>query len=291
MKTANKKTAIIGGDRRQQALAEFLAECGARVDTYGFAMKPDSGVTVCDNLEDALLGADFVLLPLPAFSSDGLLATNGERRITIYEIITASERDCLLLGGMLKDDAKKLLEKQGRAYVDYYESDELQSLNAIPTAEGALAIAMQMRTRTIAGSTALVIGYGRIGKVLARYLQALGAFVTVAARNPIAREQAAMCGLKVVDITEMDESLAKSEMIFNTVPARVIEDKKLDFIGQKVPLIELASAPYGFSFSAAAEKGVSAILASSLPGKVAPDTAGEAIGKVVLSILAKRGVL
>lgn len=287
----NKKIAVIGGDLRQQALAQFLAEKGAEIYTYGFAAKLDSAVVPCGSMERATAGADLVLLPLPAFSEEGFLKTNGERRITLYDIITASGKDSLLLGGMLREDARKLLAKQGRVYVDYYESEELQQLNAIPTAEGAIALAMQARPRTIAGSRCLVIGFGRIGRVLSRDLAALGAHVTASARNPAHISMIEQSGFASCSTGDLSAALARADIIFNTVPAEVISDRQLSGISPKAVLIELASAPYGFSFAKAAELGLHTVLGASLPGKVAPETAGEAIGKVILSILTKRGVL
>lgn len=48
-------------------------------------------------------------------------------------------------------------------------------LNAIPTAEGAIQIAMEEMPVTIHGSKALVLGFGRVGKTLAKMLDGIGA--------------------------------------------------------------------------------------------------------------------
>ena len=53
-------------------------------------------------------------------------------------------------------------------------------------------------------------------------------------------------------------------------------------------MIDLASKPGGVDFEAAKRLGVRVIWALSLPGKVAPITAGEIIKDTVLNILKER---
>ena len=62
---------------------------------------------------------------------------------------------------------------------DYFDREDLAVRNAVPTAEGAVQLAMQELPCTIHGSRCLVAGYGRIGKVLARILHDTGQ-VTIA---------------------------------------------------------------------------------------------------------------
>lgn len=61
--------------------------------------------------------------------------------------------------------------------VETLDMDEMAILNSVPTAEGAIMMAMQELPITIHGSTAVVVGLGRTGFTLARALLALGARV------------------------------------------------------------------------------------------------------------------
>ncbi len=61
--------------------------------------------------------------------------------------------------------------------------DDVAILNAIPSAEGAIQIAMEQLPITIHGSKSFVLGFGRLGKTLARMLAGIGAITTVAARK------------------------------------------------------------------------------------------------------------
>lgn len=75
------------------------------------------------------------------------------------------------------------LEKSGAAVYDLCESDGFNIMNAVPTAEGAAAVAMDNMKITLAGCSAAVIGFGRVGKALCRLLSAMGAHVTAVSRS------------------------------------------------------------------------------------------------------------
>ena len=66
-----------------------------------------------------------------------------------------------------------------------YWSDPIFALeNAALTAEGAAELIMRRTDRALPGLQVLVVGFGRIGSMLADKLAALGASVTAAARSP-----------------------------------------------------------------------------------------------------------
>ena len=79
--------------------------------------------------------------------------------------------------------------------------------------------------------------------------------------------------------------LEKYDLIFNTVPAMIFDEEKLKRIKSGALIIDLASYPGGVDFEKAKELGVKTIHALSLPGKVAPKSAGEIIESTILSIL------
>ena len=135
-------------------------------------------------------------------------------------------------------------------------------------------MAMEELPVTIHNARCLVIGYGRLGKVLARQLRGLGGKVSVAARSYSDQLSGWLCAY---------------DLIVNTVPAPVLGREELDDLKPGCLVIDLASKPGGVDFKAASELGVRAIWALSLPGKVAPVTAGLAIRDTVYNILRERG--
>ena len=160
----------------------------------------------------------------------------------------------------------------------------------MPTAEGAIQIALEELPITLHGARALVVGYGRLGRALAPRLSALGARVSVAARKweDLAWIEAA--GYTAEHTGELEGWLCGYDLIVNTVPARVLDAAALAELKPGCLVIDLASKPGGVDFDAAARLGVRAIWALSLPGKVAPVTAGRSIRTVIYNILQELGV-
>lgn len=78
-------------------------------------------------------------------------------------------------------------------------------------------------------------------------------------------------------------------MIFNTVPVLLFSRDILQRMDRSTLLIDLASKPGGVDFTAAAELQLKTIWALSLPGRVAPKSAGFIIKNAILNML-KEGI-
>lgn len=154
-----------------------------------------------------------------------------------------------------------------------------------------MEIAMRETPVTLFGSTCLIVGYGRIAKVLARLLCAFGAKVRVAARRHSDLAWARIAGCEAVHMPELGDNLRDVDILFNTAPAAILGEEKLARLGRRCLIIDLASKPGGVDFEIAKTLGLKAIWALSLPGKVAPFTAGEIILSTILNILGERGIV
>ena len=132
---------------------------------------------------------------------------------------------------------------------------------------------------TLAGTPVLVTGWGRIGQLLSRKLQALGAQVTVSARRSRDLGMIRAMGFRAA-VTGQWEDLSPYRVIFSTVPAPVLSQRDLESTRPDCLLLELASAPGGIE----AGGSRSLIQASGLPGKTAPETAGRLIGETILRL-------
>jgi dipicolinate synthase subunit A len=164
--------------------------------------------------------------------------------------------------------------------------EEFEIANAVPTAEGAIQIAMEEMPITIYNSRAVVVGYGRIGKILSNSLKLLGCDVTVVARKESARALARANCLKAVGFSKMCEEIEKADVLFNTVPQMVI-DKNALMHAKDTLILDLASKPGGVEFDAARDIGVKVIWAIGLPGKVAPISAGKIIKDTITNIFSE----
>ena len=164
---------------------------------------------------------------------------------------------------------------------DYYRREELAVGNAIPTAEGAVGIAIREYPGTINGAKCLITGFGRIGKNLAIILRGMGAEVFCAARKKADLMQMRAFGVQPLTYREISR---RFDLIFNTVPAKVLTSPVLMQQTRDTLIIELASAPGGTDLKRAEELHLHVIDAPSLPGRVAPKTA-EYIKEAVYNIL------
>ena len=166
--------------------------------------------------------------------------------------------------------------------------EELAIANSVPAAEGAIQLAMEELPITISGARCLITGYGRVGQALARLLVALGANVTVAARKFSDLARAQTLGCETLEIQHL-ENAGDFDVIFNTVPVLLFSRDILQRMDRSTLLIDLASKPGGVDFTAAAELQLKTIWALSLPGRVAPKSAGFIIKNAILNML-KEGI-
>jgi len=172
---------VLGGDNRIGFMAEALRQSGE--DVTGLGISADT--IPVKLLHEGVRHADAVILGVPA-TRDGetVYAPAFSGLIPIDGLLEACRPETPVLCGMANDALKQRFAAEGIPLLDYFSREELALLNAVPTAEGALEIAMRELPVTLWGAKCLVAGFGRIGKYLARSLAALGAHVTVSARKP-----------------------------------------------------------------------------------------------------------
>ena len=270
--------AVVGGDGRMARLAARLSADGRSAARFAGAPPPE-------------LEADFVILPLPLSSREGFLnAPEAEAPVPLEAVFPALGGAKAVFAGRVDAASRALAEKAGIELLDYYEREELAVLNAAATAEGAVMLAMRETAGTLCRARALIAGFGRIGRLLALRLRALGAEVTAAARSPADRAWAEAFGCRAAELTELPALARRADVVFNTAPAPLFTEGVLASLPDETPLIDLASRPGGTDFEAAARLGKRVVWALSLPGEAAPEAAGAAIGRAVLGMLAERGL-
>ena len=276
-----ERIAVIGGDARQMWLAQALLRSGFRVRCAEVPGMDDAP----GGLYDALGGAQAVALPLPALRQDGRIRSQRNGGISLDAVAQSLSAGAVVFGGGLSR-AQALLEGRGLRVFDYLEDDALTVANAVPSAEGALEIAMRELPITLCGSRCLVIGYGRIGKALSARLHALHAHVTVSARKPADRAAIECAGLRADRTGSYLHGLAQYDCIFNTVPAPVLREEHLRALRPDCLVIDLASGCGGLTENAPPD--LRCIRALGLPGKCAPKTAAEVLKTMILRTLAEQ---
>ncbi len=274
-----KRILIIGGDSRTEYLSKALAEDGFIVEKF-------SGK---EALKGAIDRADAVVLGLPASKDDKTVdAQDLEESILLKDLFRLIGKNKLLLAGKMSEAMRAVADVFGVRWVDYFMREELEILNSVPTCEGAVQIAMEEMPITLFGANVLVTGFGKVGEPLSVMLRNLGANVTVCARRISQRAKARTMGLKSVDFSYLDECIEAADVVFNTVPDKVIGAKSLMYAKDTL-IIDLASKPGGVDMEKAKDLGVKVIWALGLPGKVAPVTSGNIIKETILNIFSELG--
>ena len=285
----NIKIAFLGGDMRSAIAAVKLAD---KMNIYACrvpGVEGEESVSYCSDISSALCDAYAIVLPLPASLDGEVLNCKGEgEKIFLEDIIDTLHNDCLLIGGKIPQKIKEYAEKKGIKSIDYFESESFQIKNAYTTAEAALNIAMNSLLKNIRGAKIAVTGYGRIAKQLVKLLLSLDAQVTLAARKESDLTWAKLSGcepLRIGDPRSVYELCQGYDIIFNTVPYLLFDEEFLAKVDKKTLLIELASTPGGIDVSAAKRLKSAVLWAASLPGKYAPESAGELVADCVKDII------
>lgn len=287
-----KQYTVIGGDLRSIKLANLIADEGNKVNIYGFKNAGfELGLKESESLKEAIYESDVIIGPIPC-TNDGetLNAPFYLDKIYINEVFKIMSKNQLFLAGLISQKIAQMAEVYNVYTIDLLEREEMAVLNAIPTAEGAIQIAMEETPITLHDSNTLVLGFGRIGKVLAKMLKGIGANVFVGTRKYSDIAWIKSYSYQPVHMNNLKACLQNMDVIFNTVPHIILDTEMLSKIRKDALIIDLASKPGGVDFEKAKSMGLKAIWALSLPGKVAPVTAAKFIKETVYNIIEELGV-
>lgn len=274
--------AIIGGDKRQSYLAEILLSDGFTVRAFGNPFTENT-----DTLDVALNGSDILLLPFP-LSPDGIYLNSSTKHEILLDTLFSKAKEHgikRVFGGSIAPAVREKLDNLGFETTDYGKNESLLLGNALCTAEGAIEIAMRELPVTVHGLKTVVLGYGRIGRMLAIRMRSLGADVSAVARKASDRAIMETDSVTPFPFSELENAFKNADLIYNTVPFPVIDGQQLSRIAPETLIIDLASAPGGVDGNAAKRLGIRVIWALSLPGKSCPKTAAKIIKQAVLADL------
>lgn len=284
---------VVGGDRRQRTVCTCLAESGWRVTAVGLGtdIPAHTAVRWCESVDKALERVSsahaappcVLVLPLPASRDGRTVWCPGDPAcsVTLEHISELMERypRLWLFGGCLPPTMN------GRC-IDYYKDESVQIRNAHLTAEAAIMLTMEQTDRALRGLTAGVIGYGRIGHILAHILTSLGVSVTVCARRGESRAWAACEGCDTLPITAITSLCHGFDVIYNTVPSIVLGRDVLVSMDTDTLILDLADGASPEVIRECAEsRDLRYVRAPSLPGRYAPAAAGRIIADAILSFM------
>lgn len=282
---------VIGGDLRIIRLAEMYSkEKGVEnVYTYGLEKYLKNNIAedgeigkgkikICKTLGEAINNSKVVISGMP-FTKDNISvnAPFSSDKITINELFELLEGKTFIAGGV----PKNLSENKKINIIDLLKSEKLTILNAIPTVEGTIKIAIEEREETIHESNILICGYGRIGKILCDRFKSLGANIYCTARKEADLAWIREKRYIPLEYEELYKYLPEFDIVINTVPTIIIDKQELDNLRKNVLIIDLASAPGGINKEYAQSIGINVITALGIPGKEMPKTAARYIKDII----------
>jgi len=276
--------AVVGGDKRTACMASVLAKRGFEVICYGItSLTANAKLYHAASLKEAFLKAPVIVCGIPFAKNDCLYFEQETNPIPLTEVQRLLRKNHKVFGGVIPEDFKRLCHKRDIACFDFMQEEPLTLFNAISTAEGAILEAMLHQSTQLHQSSALVLGYGRCGKVLAHKLSGLSACVTVCCASPIELAAAHALGFETLPLTELSAQIGNYEYLFNTIPAPVLNRECLEELNPDALVIDIASNRVGVDYEAASQLKRNVLFCPGLPGKYSAVSCAEKMTEFVLS--------
>ncbi len=282
---------VAGGDARTLEVIAKLAEKGISVYAAGFEKVNFESTDIQHTkiTDTAASHYDAILLPVRGTDGSGNVETaySDEPLVLSENFLNKTKADCIIYSGTANQYLTSLAKSTERKLIQIFDRDDIAIMNSIPTAEGALMLAIQEMDVTIHGASVLVLGFGRVGMTAAHLFSSVGADVTVAARKPDALSRAKQLGLNAIYLKDLKDSVTTAQLCINTIPHPILNKEILSVMDSSCIILDLASGEGGTDFQSAESLGIKALHALGLPGKIAPKTAGIIIGDILLELLEK----
>ncbi|HHY09468.1 MAG TPA: dipicolinate synthase subunit DpsA [Firmicutes bacterium] len=287
-KLAGIPITMLGCDRREVDLAVALVGLGCDLRLVGFPPEAELKKALhFTDAKEAVQKTKCIIAPMSNTDLAGRITARLDGReepIDLTGLIPLMPAQTPLLIGVAKPVIRGLVTQYRLQLIEIAEIDEIAILNSIPTAEGAIQVAMENTEITIHNSRCLVLGLGRCGITLAQGLNALGAKVTVGSRSAADLARAMALNTEPLALANL-HTRTDFDIIFNTIPALILGRSYLRLLSPATVIVDIAAAPGGVDFPAAEQLGIVAIQALSLPGRVAPKTAGRILIETIPRLL------
>jgi dipicolinate synthase subunit A len=203
------------------------------------------------------------------------------------EIAQSLEAGSILFSRGISDKVKSILDDKNISFYNLLHEETFIVKNAYLTAEGALGHIIFNTETSLRQISALVLGYGRVGKSLTKILKDNYAYCAVATDDETEFSIATIVADEVYNLSNYKEKLDDFSVIINTIPKKILEGEALKLINKDCFILDLASKPGGVDFDQAKKLQLKFLHALGVPGKVAPKTAGLYIKEIIMKVLGK----
>ena len=283
--------AVVGGDLRMLEHMHQARRMGASVKHYGSVPGSEEAANApaSSSLSEAIKDARLISCPIPGIATDNSLYAPfaSEKLFLTTEVLKGAAPDALLFSGLVTPQLEEWAKGTPVTPIGYGHDDPLAILHAVPTAEGALKIAIENTEETILGLETLCIGLGRVGISVVHAFEGLKAKVTLAARNPSQLARAWAVNTRAIHLRQLPDEIERFPLIVNSTSSLVLTRELLERTRADVVIIDLCSPPGGVDFDAAENLERRVIWARGQAG-TAPKTAGYNEWQVIMRIVRER---
>ena len=256
-------------------LARIASEFGHTVYSIGLPDVPGVKAFSSGNADTSWIK----VLPMPIAEYDGMIPAPLVKGNIPVDRVADFLRGSVW-GGSAGAELTSTLKRNGAKLINPNDIEAYAVPNAALSAEGAIVSALTRYPGSAYSSRVLIIGYGRIARVLARLLQSWGADVMVVARDPVARAWAQADGHHAADMDALTQMASTCDILFQTAPAMLINRNVIDSMRPGTYVSDLTRG--GIDIEAAEAHGLVAWRDSGIPGKYAPEASARYLYDIIL---------
>ena len=286
----NNKFAIIGGDLRLVKLAQILQKENNLIYVFGLEKSKELGnysnIKINKDLVQTLENTEIIISSIP-FSRDKQTINMplSDNKIKIDELMNLIKDKTLIAGTISNDSYEKYRDVK---IIDIMKNEKLAILNTIATAEGAIKEIIENTQINIHGSKIMILGFGRIGKTLAKKLDGLSAKVTVVSKEDEELAWAEAYGYIKIELNKIKNIIKDYDIIVNTIPSIILQGSILKEINKNVLLLDLASGDGGINKKEADENNLNLIKSLGIPGKISPIATAKILKEAIYEIMEEK---
>jgi len=193
--------------------------------------------------------------------------------------------DVIIFAGKINTEFLELFDKKHIDYNNILDDETFAIKNANLTCEGVLSILISESPKSIYENKILILGAGRIAKGMCILLSKLGVDYAIASFNQDKFPQNYLYATKSFLGYDFLPYLRNYDIVINTIPAKIFDEKKLEFFADDSLYIETASVD-GLEREKA--QSFRFIPAPALPQKFSCETAGKLVYENVEATLRRK---
>ena len=271
-------------------MAPILVEKGYRVlrfRTVEIACNPSikSKIYFTESLREAFDSAPVIIGGIPFTKSDSLYCevNSSDTTVSLAEIQRSIRKHQKIFAGIIPENFRRTCEEREITCYDFMLDEPMTLYNAVSTAESAILEALLHKDTNLHMSNALVLGYGRCGKMIADRLKGLHACVTVCSNDTNELALACALGFDTMHLSNLWKNICCYEYIFNTIPARILNRRCLEKVSSNAIIIDIASNRTGADYEIAKKLKINIHFCPGLPGKYAGESCAKYLTDYVIN--------